>query len=65
MICKILGVGISYSQVHLIVFFSSAEETGLRGADALVYQHEWVANVRRFINIESTGSKDKAVLFRV
>ncbi len=56
---------ISYSEIQLIVFFSSAEEMGLDGSDAFVNYHNWTANVRRFINIDSSGSKDRAILFRV
>jgi Zn-dependent M28 family amino/carboxypeptidase len=56
---------LTYSQVQLIVFFTSAEEMNRNGADAFVQHHKWATNVRRFINIDSSGSKDRALLFRV
>ena len=56
---------ITFSQVHLIVLFTSAEELGLRGAAAFVAEHQWKNNIRRFINIDSTGGHEKAILFRV
>ena len=32
---------ITFSQVHLIVLFTSAEEMSLRGAEAFVAEHQW------------------------
>ncbi|CAF1101410.1 unnamed protein product [Rotaria magnacalcarata] len=56
---------IIFDQVHLIVLFTSAEELSLGGAEAFISNHTWKASVRRFINIDSTGSSGKAILFRV
>ncbi len=56
---------IKFDQVNLIVLFTSAEELSLGGAAAFINSHIWKANVRRFINIDSTGSGGKAILFRV
>jgi Zn-dependent M28 family amino/carboxypeptidase len=56
---------ITFSQVHLIVLFTSAEEMSLRGAEAFVAEHQWKNDIRRFINIDSTGGNEKAILFRV
>ncbi len=56
---------ITFSQVHLIILFTSAEEMDFRGAEAFVTDHKWRNNIRRFINIDSTGGNEKAILFRV
>lgn len=56
---------ITFSQVHLIVLFTSAEEMSLSGAEAFVKDHQWTNDIRRFINIDSTGGHEKAILFRV
>ena len=55
---------ITFNQVHLIVLFTTAEEIYLAGAEAFVRKHEWTSNVRRFINIDSIGGNEKAILFR-
>ena len=56
---------VTFSQVHLIVLFTSAEEMGLNGAEAFVANHQWSKDIRRFINLDSTGGNEKAILFRV
>ncbi len=56
---------ITFSQVHLIVLFTSAEEMDLSGAKAFVLNHPWSKDIRRFINLDSTGGNEKAILFRV
>lgn len=56
---------ITFSQVHLVVLFTSAEEMNLSGAEAFVADHQWSKDIRRFINIDSTGGNEKAILFRV
>ncbi|CAF2074800.1 unnamed protein product [Rotaria magnacalcarata] len=55
---------ITFIDVHLIVLFTSAEEFGLSGARKFVTNHPWKDNVRRFINIDSIGGNEKAILFR-
>jgi Zn-dependent M28 family amino/carboxypeptidase len=56
---------ITFSQVNLIILFTSAEEMSLSGAEAFVLNHAWKNDIRRFINIDSTGGHEKAILFRV
>ena len=56
---------ITFSHVHLIVLFTSAEELGQKGAEAFVTNHPWNNNIRRFINIDSYSGQEKAILFRV
>ena len=56
---------VTFSPVHLIVLWTSAEETGFQGATAFVQNHQWKNDVRRFINLDSTGGHEKAILFRV
>ena len=36
-----------------------------KGAEAFITNHRWKDNVRRFINIDSIGGNEKAILFRV
>ncbi|CAF2700985.1 unnamed protein product [Rotaria sp. Silwood2] len=56
---------ITFTQVHLIILFTTAEEMMSAGASAFVVNHEWKNDIRRFINIDSTGGNEKAILFRV
>ncbi|CAF0738733.1 unnamed protein product [Rotaria sp. Silwood1] len=56
---------ITFTQVHLIVLFTTAEEMSFAGAEAFIANHEWKNDIRRFINIDSTGGNEKAILFRV
>lgn len=51
---------------HAIVFlFNGAEETGLQGSTAFVQHHEWARNTRAFINLDSSGSGGRDMLFQV
>jgi Zn-dependent M28 family amino/carboxypeptidase len=56
---------ITFTHVHLIVLFTAGEESGLQGAKAFIQQHRWKYDVRRFINVDSLGGIDKAMLFQV
>lgn len=56
---------ITFSPVHLIILFTTAEEMSLNGAEAFITNHPWKNDIRRFINIDSTGGSEKAILFRV
>ncbi|CAF0725066.1 unnamed protein product [Adineta steineri] len=56
---------ITFSQVNLIVLFTGAEEMNLNGAEAFIINHPWKDDIRRFINIDSSGGNEKAILYRV
>ncbi|CAF1046807.1 unnamed protein product [Didymodactylos carnosus] len=49
----------------IIFNFNNGEEIDLLGATAFIYKHQWAHNVKRFINLESTGGPEKAILFRI
>lgn len=55
---------ITFTDVNLIVLFTSGEELYLLGADEFVRRHPWKDHVRRFINLDSIGGNEKAILFR-
>jgi len=38
---------------------------GLTGAAVFIRNHQWKTDIRRFINIDSIGGNEKAILFRV
>jgi len=51
--------------LNLIILFVSGEEMDLRGAEAFIAAHPWKKHIRRFINIDSVGGHEKAILFQV
>lgn len=51
--------------MNLIILFVSGEEMDLRGAEAFIAAHPWKKHIRRFMNIDSVGGHEKAILFQV
>ena len=48
----------------VIALFSDAEELGLLGAKAFVYQHRWAADVRLVLNFDARGTSGPAIMFQ-
>jgi hypothetical protein len=48
----------------IIFLFSDGEEAGIRGS-AMFEKHKWFPSITRFINMDSSGSKGKAIMFRI
>jgi len=47
----------------VIALFSDAEELGLLGAKAFVYQHRWAGDVRLVLNFDARGTSGPAIMF--
>ncbi|CAF3833153.1 unnamed protein product [Adineta steineri] len=55
---------IDFSNVHLIILFTNAEESGLQGALEFITDRRWHTNVRHFLNIDSVRCTEPANLMR-
>lgn len=63
-ILRVLSLA-EYKQLHSIIFlFNGAEEAGLLAAHGFTTQHEWALDAKAVINLESTGSGGRELLFR-
>ncbi len=55
---------INFSDIHLIVLFTNAEESGLEGAKAFITNHTWRFNIHRFISVDAIGCNEVASLIQ-
>ncbi|CAF0855189.1 unnamed protein product [Rotaria sordida] len=56
---------LTFSDVHLIILFTSAEEINSQGAKEFITNHIWRSNIRYFINIDAASCNEKASLNRI
>ncbi|CAF4233278.1 unnamed protein product, partial [Adineta steineri] len=55
---------INFSNVHLIILFTNAEESGLQGALAFITRHNWRFNIRHFFSVDSISCNEVADLLQ-
>ncbi|CAF1153691.1 unnamed protein product [Adineta steineri] len=55
---------INFSNVHLVILFTNAEESELQGALAFITDHRWRFNIRHFFSIDSISCNDVADLLQ-
>jgi Zn-dependent M28 family amino/carboxypeptidase len=55
---------ITFSDIHLIVLFTNAEESGLEGAKAFITNHTWRFNIHRFLSVDSVSCNEIGSLFQ-
>jgi hypothetical protein len=58
-------VTLTFSDVHLIVLFTGAEEINSQGAEAFLTNHTWSSNIRYLINVDASICHEKASLNRI
>jgi len=58
-------VTLTFSDVHLIVLFTGAEEINSQGAKAFLTNHTWSSNIRYLINVDASICNEKASLNRI
>jgi Zn-dependent M28 family amino/carboxypeptidase len=56
---------ITFTDVHLIVLLTNAEEIGSQGAQAFITNHPWRSNIYRFIYIDAASCNEMANLVRM
>ena len=58
-------LSVTFSDVHLIVLFTNAEESGAEGSIEFIIRHKWHYNIYRFINVDAINCHEVASLIRM
>jgi Zn-dependent M28 family amino/carboxypeptidase len=63
-ILRVLSKSSNTLQHSLVFLLNGSEENSLQGAHAFIAHHKWANNVRAFVNLDSSGSRGKEMMFQ-